>query len=344
MGKLNLEAQSELDSIRNENNKYRRLDPTTLMAIFCGRALTSFNTDPNCGVNIGSSRGATSVLEAEIDYFNKTGKSHPSSSPSTTLGNISSWVAQDLKTIGINLSHSITCSTALHSITNAAAWLKSGFSSSFIAGGSEAPLTPFTIAQMDAMRIYSHETTEKFPCKSFDFTKDKNTMVLGEGAGLFLLDNNPLGAIVAIESIGYSTESITHGSSLSEDGECIKKAMEMALEGISISEVDAIVMHAPGTLVGDQAEKQAIDSIFGDHIPLLTSNKWKIGHTLGASGALSIEFAILMLQNQYFIGFPWDDTFHFPSKLSKILINAVGFGGNAVSVLVSLPKNQQESE
>jgi 3-oxoacyl-(acyl-carrier-protein) synthase len=69
---------------------------------------------------------------------------------------------------------------------------------------------------------------------------------------------------------------------------------------------------------------------------LLTTNKWKIGHTFGASGMLSVEFAIMMLQHNYFIEVPFIKPQGQPKKpLKKILVNAVGFGGNAVSVLLT---------
>jgi 3-oxoacyl-(acyl-carrier-protein) synthase len=80
---------------------------------------------------------------------------------------------------------------------------------------------------------------------------------------------------------------------------------------------------------------------------LLTTNKWKIGHTFGASGMLSIELAILMMQHQQFIPVPYLDNQFIPvpyldnsfqtSKINRVLVNAVGFGGNAVSILLKQP-------
>jgi 3-oxoacyl-(acyl-carrier-protein) synthase len=81
-------------------------------------------------------------------------------SPTTTLGNISSWVAHDLQSSGPEISHSITCSTALHALLNGVAWLKAGMADKFLVGGTEAPLTDFTIAQMRALKIYSNSAEE----------------------------------------------------------------------------------------------------------------------------------------------------------------------------------------
>jgi 3-oxoacyl-(acyl-carrier-protein) synthase len=108
--------------------------------------------------------------------------------------------------------------------------------------------------------------------------------------------------------------------------------MEMALDGIAPEAVDVVVMHAPGTLKGDRAEMEAVYRVLGKATPALTTNKWKLGHTLGTSGILSVELAILMLKHQYFIRVPYLPKVPGPEKLERVLVNAVGFGGNAVSI------------
>jgi 3-oxoacyl-(acyl-carrier-protein) synthase len=111
--------------------------------------------------------------------------------------------------------------------------------------------------------------------------------------------------------------------------------MRMALDGLEPDAVDAIVMHAPGTIQGDAYEMQAIAQVFPQMRPLCTSNKWKIGHTLGASGMLSLHLAVLMLQRQQFIPVPYLAVPQSRPALRKVLVNAVGFGGSAVSILLS---------
>ncbi|HEX4887161.1 MAG TPA: beta-ketoacyl synthase N-terminal-like domain-containing protein [Luteibaculaceae bacterium] len=330
VGRIDPSIWFEIDELRTSDPRYRTLDPSTLLAIFTARQLNLKATETNFGVNIGSSRGATSSFEYEHHWFLEHGKSRPHSSPNTTLGNISSWVGQDLQSKGIAFSHSITCSTALHAIANACAWIKAGFSKSFIAGGAETPLTPFTLAQMKAMKIYSAEQ-DPWPCKALRADKKKNTLVLGEGCGLAVISHN-IAAPLRIKSIGYSAEKIDHGSSISDEGESLYQSMKMAMEGLS-QPIDAIVMHAPGTIKGDTAEWNAIDRLFAQR-PLLTGNKWKMGHSFGASGSLSLEMALLMLKNQVFIGLPWDDKPHYPAALKQIMINAIGFGGNAISIVI----------
>lgn len=329
----------KIEALRHSDAKYKSLDATVLYAILASRmavARSDWKDSADFGINIGSSRGATHLFEKYHEEFITTGKVATLSSPTTTLGNISSWVAHDLQSKGPEISHSITCSTALHALLNGVAWLKSGLATKFLVGGSEAPLTAFTIAQMRAMKIYASETST-YPCRTFDFDKTKNTMVLGEGAAVACLEiANHENVLAYVEGIGYATEVLQHGVSISAEALCFQRSMTMALGTIPPEEVDVIVTHSPGTIKGDAGEMIAIQAVFGNTIPLLTNNKWKIGHTFGASGLLSVEMAILMLQHNHFINVPFLNPQSQKRDLKKILVNAVGFGGNAVSVLLSI--------
>lgn len=328
--------QSVLD-LKKTDNKYKSLDNSVLYALWVSRQAVQqagWKAGDDFGINIGSSRGATELFEKYHQEFLETGTTATLSSPTTTLGNISSWIAHDLKSKGPEISHSITCSTALHAILNAVAWLQAGMARKFLVGGSEAPLTAFTIAQMHALKIYAKEPQE-YPCRAFDFNKKNNTMVLGEGAAVACLElGTPSNAIAYIEGIGYATDDLQHNISISDEAECFQKSMRMALQDIDPSEIDAIVMHAPGTLKGDTSEYKAIQKVFGEQLPLLTTNKWKIGHTFGASGMLNLEMAILMMQRNQFINIPYIASQNNKTNIKKVLINAVGFGGNAVSIVV----------
>ncbi|MFN3752975.1 beta-ketoacyl synthase N-terminal-like domain-containing protein [Flavobacterium sp.] len=338
------EIRKEIDALRKEDSKYKALDETVLLAILTSRQAiknAGWQQGDDFGINIGSSRGATQLFEKYHQEFLATGKTATLTSPTTTLGNIASWVAHDLKSAGPEISHSITCSTALHAVLNAVAWLQSGMATKFLVGGSEAPLTPFTLAQMQALKIYANPNDcqpepAEWPCRAFDLTKTKNSMVLGEAASVACLElgesQNALGYIIGI---GYATDDLEHNISISKEAKCFQKSMAMALGNTPLAEVDAIVMHAPGTLKGDTSEYKAIQKVFGDNVPMLTTNKWKIGHTFGASGMLNIELALLMMQHQTFIGIPYIEELNPRKAIRNVLINAVGFGGNAVSVLVS---------
>ena len=328
-----------IESLRKQEH-YKELDPSVLLAISVSRKAIKYANwrDKNFGINIGSSRGATSLLEKYYDEFknNSSGNVSTLSSPTTTLGNISSWVGHDLQVKGPVISHSITCSTALHAILNGIAWINSGMSTHFLVGGSEASNTPFTVAQMRSLKIYASNNSD-YPCKTLELQKNQNTMIIGEGASVFCLEKGiQERALAVIEGVGYATEPLKHNISISANADCFQASMKMAMESVNSNEIDVIVMHAPGTIKGDLSEYNAIKKVFGNDIPKLTSNKWKIGHTLGASGGFSMELAILMLQNQQFIGIPFLGNQPTSSRIKKVLVNAVGFGGNAVSILLSL--------
>ena len=340
---LTEDTQHRILTLANSDTKYKNLDPTVLYAIYAARETISQAgwEEGDFGVNIGSSRGATALFEKYHREFIQKGEASTLSSPTTTLGNISSWVAHDLQTQGPEISHSITCSTALHSLLNGVAWLKSGMANKFLVGGSEAPLTPFTIAQMKALKIYSRferNDPEGYPCRAFDLDKKQNSMVLGEAASMACLEKGNLdNALARIEGLGYATEILEHNISISSDAVCFQRSMAMALGKTAPNEVDAVVMHAPGTIKGDLSEVAAIKKIFGKDMPALTTNKWKVGHSFGASGMLSLELAVLMLLHQEFIGVPYVKYDAMPKHIKKVMVNAVGFGGNAVSVLVGIP-------
>jgi 3-oxoacyl-(acyl-carrier-protein) synthase len=339
VGALDKNSQAQVAALRASESKYNSLDHSVLYAMLASRqaiAKAAWSKNDSFGINIGSSRGATDLFEQHFEEYLTTGKAQTLASPTTTLGNISSWVAHDLQTEGPEISHSITCSTALHAVLNGVAWLRSGMADKFLVGGSEAPLTDFTIAQMRALKIYSR-SDEDYPNRALDLDKKQNTLILGEGAGVCCLEiGKKENALAFIEGIGYATEILEHNISISAEADCFQKSMRMALANTNLSEVDAIVMHAPGTIKGDLTEYKAIEKVFGSQLPLLTTNKWKIGHTFGASGILSLELAILMLQHNQFVGVPFAKEQNAKQPIRKVLVNAVGFGGNAVSILLTI--------
>nr|WP_299342255.1 beta-ketoacyl synthase N-terminal-like domain-containing protein [Allomuricauda sp.] len=337
VSQISEEQRLEVEALRNSDSKYKSLDDSVLFAIHTARKtveMAGMGKEANFGINIGSSRGATSLFEKYHAEFLKDARTSTLASPTTTLGNISSWVGHDLNSGGPTISHSITCSSALHAVLNGVAWLQSGLTDAFLVGGSEAPLTAFTIAQMQALKIYSSEGGD-FPSRAMDLQKSRNSMVLGEGAALAFLERNPVSdALALIEGIGFATETLEHNVSISTDAKCFQDSMKMALGKTSPEDVDAIVLHAPGTVRGDVSEYNAIQKVFSKQTPFLTTNKWKVGHTFGASGMMSIEMAVLMLKHQKGIEGPFYRNETIPTQFRKILVNAVGFGGNAVSILL----------
>jgi 3-oxoacyl-(acyl-carrier-protein) synthase len=357
VGKLSPVSEEQIKDIRKSNLNYRRLDKSVLLSLWASRKVVEsagWNDLSNVGVNIGSSRGATQLFEKYHRYFVESPDSRmtPLVSPTTTLGNIASWVAYDLGVTGATLSHSITCSTALYGMLNACAWLKSGMADKFIVGGAEAPLTDFTVAQMRSLGVYSTATNKfegdsvSWPSAPLLADKDVNTMVLGEGASVFALEvDNGQPALAKIAGLGYGTEIIEHNASLSAEAECMQKSMRMALENAGLDSVDVVIMHAPGTHQGDTSELRAVKTVFGGNsgknLPHLVSTKHMTGHTLGASGGVSLDLALEILQRGEVIHLPYETEFQerhgrqLGQAPQTVLVNAVGFGGNAVSVIVS---------
>ncbi|MFT4943962.1 MAG: 3-oxoacyl-[acyl-carrier-protein] synthase II, partial [Flavobacteriales bacterium] len=209
------EIEKKLEVLRASNPSYKILDRTVLLAML---ASTEVLKDlpflkKNMGVNIGSSRGATSLFEKYHTAFAATGKVSPFTSPTTTLGNISSWVSQELDTQGVQIDQSVTCSTAMHALLNGIAWLQADMADAFLVGGSEAALTPFTIAQMQALKLYT-KSTQTSACESMRFQKTKNTMVLGEGAAVAVLEKGiSVNTKAIIKGYGFGSEILAHNSS-----------------------------------------------------------------------------------------------------------------------------------
>tara|TARA_R110000737_G_scaffold57548_1_gene82971 strand:+ start:416 stop:1612 length:1197 start_codon:yes stop_codon:yes gene_type:complete len=337
-----------VEKLRVSDAKYRKLDESVLYAMVASRLAvrdSGWKSDSEFGINLGSSRGATKLFEQYHTEFLETGLASTLSSPTTTLGNISSWVSHDLGARGPEISHSITCSTGLHSLLNGIAWINSGMANKFLVGASEAPLTDFTIAQMKALKIYAKapesnsdsvvERNKNYPCQALNLEKEYNSMILGEGASVVCLEKGIVkNALATIDGVGYATEILKHNTSISTNALCFQKSMKMALGDLDPSEVDVVVMHAPGTIKGDLSEHNAIQKVFGSNIPSLTTNKWKLGHTFATSGMLNLEMAVLMLQSNEFIPVPFLSQKSVERNIKYVMVNAVGFGGNAVSILV----------
>ena len=218
---------------------------------------------------------------------------------------------------------------------------------------SGAPLTGFTIAQMKALRIYTNDIGARYPCRPCSAEVPlHHTFALGEGAALFALEMltdqgiSERKVLGVVDSLGYAQENPKSPTAITENGSALQDAMTMALEGMETeSPVDLVILHAPGTIKGDSSELNAVRGVFKYVPPVLVSNKWLIGHTFGASGALSLEYALHILAHDTYIDFPYPVVKPCegsgPSQgvvrgpIRKIMINAAGFGGNAACLIVS---------
>jgi 3-oxoacyl-[acyl-carrier-protein] synthase II len=336
--KIPSESEAHLEAFVRHHSFVRRADRTVHLAVYASEMAvkeSGWNVKEIEAINFGSSRGATGMWEEHYQSFLKNKRSHVKTSPYTTLGNISSHVATFFQRKGIAIDHSMTCSSGLLSIINGIAWLKSGLCQRFLAGASEAPITPFTLSQMQALGIYSKEEGP-FPCKSLDLHKKRNTMVLGEGAIAVCLELKPFSELekedIFLSGWGMSKEMVESPSGISLDGKALLEAMFSALSSGTVP--DLVIAHAPGTVQGDSAEWNAIQSVFGDMLPTITSTKWKTGHLLGASGLMSLEMGFYALKKGVSSHVPYlNTTNQFENNPISFMVNSIGFGGNAVSLI-----------
>lgn len=349
--KLAPNAEALVESLARDP-EYRKLDRVTLLALTAARStLSSITKDTQVGcVTVGSSRGPTQALERTYDSFVREEARVPLlTSPVTTAGNIASWVAQSCLLKGdagnqqpvASVSTSTTCSSAFHSLLVAMSFMKAKLAQACLFGGTEACLTPYTLAQLEALRIYTGDRGD-WPCRPFSSESSGASWVtLGEAAGTALLlpasapvedgDMNLLG-------LGWAMEEIPSATGISDDGLAFQRAMTMAASTLAGRRVDAVIAHAPGSLKGDRAELQAIRAAYGD-APVYTT-KHLTGHTYGASGMVSLGLAQALLGAARWSGMPYPSVVQHRSETMPprvIAINTAGFGGNAITAIVARP-------
>lgn len=342
-----------LQSARLEE-RFSRLDRVSHMAI-CSARMTLSAAGGRHGdvglVSIGSSRGATISLEDTISRFASDPAKVPTeTSPTTTAGNISSWVAQEVlarrgrkagESTLVSLSTSMTCSSAFQSLIASVAFIRGGLTRAALFGGSEACLTPYTVAHLEALRIYA-DGTSPWPCRPCGSgASNMNTVALGEGAGTAILMEDDCAGVdgdLELLGLGWAIEETPTATGLSVDGRAFERSMRMASANLNDGrEVDLVVAHAPGSIRGDQAELVAISKVLGESV-VICSSKHLTGHTYGASGMVSLALAQALLEGAPWRGFPYPTAVHGTQKapFRTVLINTAGFGGNSVSLIVGL--------
>ena len=249
------------------------------------------------GCNVGSGIGSLQTMEREYDRLKEKGpnKVGPMMVPlmisNMAAGNVS--IAYGLK--GKSLNVVTACATGTHSIGEAFRTIQYGDADVMVAGGTESSITPIGVSGFAALTALS-SSEDPARC-SIPFDKDRSGFVMGEGAGIVVLEElehaKARGAKIYAEVIGYGCSSDAyHITSPAEDGSGAAKAMENALKdgGVKPEEITYINAHGTSTHHNDLFETKAIKLAFGDHAKNLKINSTKsmVGHLLGAAGA--VEF------------------------------------------------------
>ncbi len=254
---------------------------------------------------------------------------------------------------GVNYATSSACASASHAIGAAASEIMMGRQDAMITGGSEAVISGLTIAGFSSMKALS-KWNDRPGQASRPFDKDRNGFVMGEGAGIIVLENlekaKARGANIIAEVVGFgATADAYHITAPEPNGAGTVPCMQQALKhaGIAMEEIDYINAHGTSTPQGDIAETNAIKNVFGDHAYKLnvSSTKSMHGHLLGAAGGLESVLCIKALQegiipptinldNQD----PQCDLNYTPNKAVKkdiqfALNNSFGFGGTNSSTI-----------
>ena len=212
-------------------------------------------------------------------------------------------IAQQYGLGGPDLTYSCACSSSSVSIGEAFRLIRHGYADVMIAGGAEAALTFTFFKGWDAMRVLAPIDRANPPASCRPFAKNRNGLVLGEGAAMIVLEERELalhrGATIYAELAGYgSSNDYAHLTKPSVEGQAL--AMRLALDdgGVNAGEIDYVNAHGTGTQLNDGTETRAIKAVLGEHahrIPV-TSTKSMHGHLLGGAGALELVISLLAMR------------------------------------------------
>ena len=260
------------------------------------------------GVAVGSGIGGLPNIENTQTEYLKTGTKRisPFFIPGTIINMISGNISVMYGYQGPNLAIVTACSTGTHSIGEAARLIQYGDADIMIAGGSEAVVCPLAIGGFAAARELSTRNDDP-KTSSRPFDKDRDGFVLGEGAGVLVLEEyehaKARGAKIYAEIAGFGmTADAHHMTAPLEDGSGAARCMSLALQNADLSpnDVDYINAHGTSTPLGDVAETTAIKAAFGATAKNLVVNSTKsmTGHLLGAAGGIEAVFTALAIKNQ----------------------------------------------
>ena len=340
----------------------RRMDPFCQYAVTAAKeALEDSGIDMEkedsfrVGVIVGSGIGSLPQVENNYEKIitKGPGKVNPLMVPmmisNMAAGNISIQFGLRGKCTDVGTA----CASGTHSIGDAFRAIQYGDAEVMLAGGTESCICPTGVAGFTALTALTK--TEDTTRASIPFDKDRSGFVLGEGAGIVVLEElehaKARGARIYAELVGYgATADAFHITSPAEDGAGAARAMELAMEeaGVQPSEVEYINAHGTSTHHNDLFETRAIHKAFGDAAKNLVVNSTKsmIGHLLGAAGGVEFVTCVKSLEDgfihqtvgttepdeecdlNYAIGAPID------KEIRYAMSNSLGFGGHNATLLV----------
>ncbi|WP_157263691.1 beta-ketoacyl-ACP synthase II [Azohydromonas aeria] len=258
------------------------------------------------GVIVGSGIGGLPLIEDTYQEYSSRGprRISPFFVPASIINMISGHVSIRFGFTGPNLSIVTACTTGLHCIGEAARLIQHGDADVMVAGGAESTISPLGVGGFAAARALSTRNDDpKTASRPWD--KDRDGFVLGEGAGVLVLEEyehaKKRGARIYAEFAGFGMGADAfHMTAPNVDGP--KRSMRAALRdaGINADEVHYLNAHGTSTPLGDQNETNAIKLAFGDHAKRLVVNSTKsmTGHLLGGAGGLESVFTVLALHHQ----------------------------------------------
>ncbi len=220
---------------------------------------------------------------------------------------------------GMNLTVSAACASGSHAIGLGALLIRNGLQDIVVCGGAQE-VNPFSIGSFDGISAFSVRENE--PAKaSRPFDRDRDGLVPGGGAATVIIEDYETavkrGAPILAEVLGYGFSSNgDHISVPNVDGPARSLRMAIRESGIDISQIGYINAHATSTPVGDRNEARAIDSVFGDYKPEVTSTKSQTGHEMWMAGASEIIYSTLMMKNDFIAP---NINFEHPDEASEAL-------------------------
>jgi 3-oxoacyl-[acyl-carrier-protein] synthase II len=320
----------------------------------------SSDLSEKAGCLIGVGLGGLHTLEETVGALTEKGpkaRVSPFFIPKL-IGNMASGqVAIEYKLKGPNTCIVTACAAGSHSVGEAGEFIKRGAADIMLCGGSEAVITPTTLAGFGAARAISTNNDEpEKASRPFDAKRDG--FIMSEGAGILVLEEREhaleRGATILAELSGYGLSCDAHHMTAPDpNGDGAYRCMRMAVEtaGLNVDEIEYINAHGTSTELNDALETKAIRRLFGEHADKLavSSTKSMIGHMLGATGGVEAVFSVLSLRDQvmpptinYENPDPACDLDYVPNhkreaRIKNVLSNSFGFGGTNASLVFSEP-------